>query len=49
VRGKKTVKRLVWDDLLVKGMIDHLGSRYVVAAGVATPKEQPEGVRDEDD
>jgi hypothetical protein len=49
VRGKKTVKRAVWDDLLVKCAIERVGPRYIVAAGVATPKEQPEGVRDEDE
>jgi hypothetical protein len=49
VRGKGTAKRLVWDDLLVKGMITHVGQCYKVAAGVGVAKERPEGVRDEDD
>lgn len=49
VRGKKAAKRLVWDDMIVKGLIEHVGSRYLVAAGVVCPREQPEGVRDEDD
>lgn len=49
VRGKKTAKRLVWDDLLIKGMIEHVGSRYLVAAGVPVPKTQPDGIRDEDE
>lgn len=49
VRGKKTAKRTVWDDMLIKGLVEHVGSRYLVAPGVVAPKEQPDGVRDEDD
>lgn len=49
VRGKMTAKRSVWDDMLVRGLIEHVGSRYLVAPGVVAPKEEPEGVRDEED
>lgn len=49
VRGKKAEKRSVWDDMLVRGLIEHVGARYLVAPGVVAPKEQPEGVRGEDD
>lgn len=49
VRGKMTAKRSVWDDMLVRGLIEHVGSRYVVAPGVIAPKDEPEGVRNEDD
>lgn len=50
VRGKKAVKRLVWDDMLIKGMIEHVGSRFIIAAGVKAPKTEPSGgLRNEDD
>lgn len=49
VRGKKAIKEGVLSDLIVKGMIEHVGSRYILGAGVVAPKTQPEGVRDEDD
>lgn len=49
VRGKMVAKRTVWEDMLVRGLIEHVGSRYLVAAGVVAPATEPEGVRDEDE
>lgn len=49
VRGKKALKETVFADLIVKGMIEHVGPRYIMGAGVVAPKVQPDGVREGED
>jgi hypothetical protein len=49
VRGKKALKEQVFADLIVKGLIEHVGARYILGAGVVAPKVQPPGVREGED
>ncbi len=47
VRGKQQEKFRVWDDMVVRNLIDHVGSRWMLAPGVRSPAEQPESARNE--